>query len=193
MSTQPVDPCTVTLRNVRLSYPFLFEPKGFGNDPTSKKAYSAAFILDKKRNAAEIVALQKAIEHVKRDKWKGKAVAAKPCLRDGSEKNGTDGYSDDVMFVSARTYKAVGSGQYDRKVVDAGLRPLTKDSGKPYAGCYVTAIIRLWAQDNQYGKRVNASLGHVQFIKDGEPFGEKMAAAEDVFEEVPETVDAEVV
>jgi hypothetical protein len=32
-------------------------------------------------------------------------------------------------------------------------------------------VVELWAQDNQYGKRINASLGGVQFAKDGESFG----------------------
>jgi hypothetical protein len=30
----------------------------------------------------------------------------------------------------------------------------------------------VWAQDNQYGKRINAALRAVQFVKDGAPFGE---------------------
>jgi len=48
-----------------------------------------------------------------------------------------------------------------------------EENGKPYAGCYVNMSIRLWAQDNQFGKRVNAQLRAVQFVKDGEAFGDK--------------------
>ena len=34
----------------------------------------------------------------------------------------------------------------------------------------MNAIVELWAQDNNYGKRINASLAGVQFAKDGEAF-----------------------
>ena len=78
------------------------------------------------------------------------------------------------MYVSARSVKRPG-------VVDRDLSPLTAEDGKPYAGCYVFATIRLWAQDNQWGKRINASLRNVQFIKDGEAFGEKPVAPDEDF------------
>jgi len=46
-----------------------------------------------------------------------------------------------------------------------------EDDGTIYAGCYVNAIISLWAQDNTYGKRINAQLEGVQFCNNGEPLG----------------------
>mgnify|MGYP001230954780 CR=1 FL=1 len=42
---------------------------------------------------------------------------------------------------------------------------------------YVNANIELWAQNNAYGKRINATLLVVQFSKDGEPFGEGGSSA----------------
>jgi hypothetical protein len=41
-----------------------------------------------------------------------------------------------------------------------------------YGGCYVNILLRPWVQNNQFGKRVNANLLAVQFIKDGEAFGQ---------------------
>lgn len=179
MSTTPDNnPLLVKLKNVRLSFPNLHTPKGFAGDPKSKPAYSATFLLNKKTHAAEIAAINKATEHAIKEEWKGKAPAGlKRCLRDGSEKADTDGYGDDVMFVAARNDKPVF-------IVDQKLQKLDASSGKPYAGCYVNAVIRLWAQDNQYGKRINASLGNVQMVRDGEPFGEAARAPEQDFEEV---------
>jgi tripartite-type tricarboxylate transporter receptor subunit TctC len=55
-------------------------------------------------------------------------------------------------------------------VVGRKLEVLTEDDNKPFAGCYVNATIRLWAQDNQYGKRINAQLRAVQYVKDGAAF-----------------------
>jgi hypothetical protein len=181
MSTTTTDPLIVKLtkRPVRLSYPNLFTPKS--GPEGGKAAYSASFLLDKKRNAEDIAAIRTAIEAAKKAQWNGKPVTLKgTCLRDGAEKEGVDGYGPDVMFISARNEKRPG-------VVGPDLTPLTADDNKPYAGCYVYATIRVWAQDNKFGKRVNASLRNVQFVKDGAPFGEKVVSAEEDFE----AIDAE--
>ena len=42
--------------------------------------------------------------------------------------------------------------------------------------------------DNSYGKKVLASLNAIQFVKDGEPFGEKSEGA-DCFESLPSDDD----
>ena len=52
------------------------------------------------------------------------------------------------------------------------------------------ASIDLWAQDNKYGKRINASLTHVQFVKDGDQFGEKVQSAESVLPDLSADDDA---
>lgn len=168
------DPLIVKLSNVRLSYPNLFEAKA-GPDG-GKPTYSAVFLLDKKANAAVIKAVQAAIAFAIKEGLKGKHPGAdRVCLQDGSKKADTDGYGEEVMYISARNEKRPG-------VVNRDLSPLTADDGKPYAGCYVNAVVRLWAQDNKFGKRVNASLRNVQFVKDGTPFGEKPVAPEEDFE-----------
>jgi hypothetical protein len=46
-----------------------------------------------------------------------------------------------------------------------------RDVERIYGGCYVNVMIRPWFQNNAYGKRVNAGLSVVQFVRDGEPFG----------------------
>lgn len=180
MSTS--DPVIVKLSNVRLSFPQLFHPKAFsgGDGKTSKPAFSAVFLLDKKTNANEIKLMQAAIASVLKENNKAKPLGPdRVCLQDGSKKPDVDGYGDGVMFVSARNEKRPG-------VVNRDLSPLVEEDNKPYAGCYVNAVVRLWWQDNQYGKRVNASLRNVQFVKDGTPFGEKPVAAEEDFSALPE-------
>lgn len=154
----------IRLTNVRLSFPSLFRETKFA--PTDAKgSYSATFILDKKANAMEIAEIKRATDLLIRDVFKGKHPGTqKVCLRDGAEKPDTDGYGEGVMFVGARTDKRPS-------VVNRDLSPLTEDDGKPYAGCYVNATIEVWAQDNQYGKRINAKLRAVQFYKDGDSFG----------------------
>jgi hypothetical protein len=67
-------------------------------------------------------------------------------------------------------------------VLDRDRSPLTENDNRVYAGCYVNAIIELWAQNNQWGKRINANLLGVQFFKDGEPFADGETANADDFE-----------
>jgi hypothetical protein len=57
-------------------------------------------------------------------------------------------------------------------VITRDKTPIVESDNIVYAGCYVNAIVSLWAQNNQYGKRINAQLDAVQFVRDGEPFGD---------------------
>ena len=169
----------ITLRNVRCSYPELFKPKFFGKKPAQpgqEPKYSCTFILDKKLHAELIADIRATAKAVAEEKWgKGKVPSSvKVCLRDGSEKADTDGYGPEVMFVSSSSTKRPS-------VVDRLLSPLEADTTKLYAGCYINAFILLWAQDNEYGKRVNAELKAVQLVRDGDPFGKKPVDAAEVF------------
>lgn len=179
MSTQPTqsDPRTVLVYG-RLSYPNLFEASRATDakgQPTGDPKFSAVILIDKVSGAAHIEALKAAANFTKNEKWQGKTVnLVRSCLRDGSVKAATDGYGDKVMFISASNKKRP-------HVVGRKLEPLTAEDGKVYAGCYVNAEVQCWAQDNGYGKALNWSLQKVQFVKDGEPFGEKQTPVESVF------------
>jgi len=41
----------------------------------------------------------------------------------------------------------------------------------PYSGCYVNVSMDVWAQANDFGKRINAKLLAIQFEADGAAFG----------------------
>lgn len=162
MSNQPAtDPSKVRLKNVRLSFPQLFTPKSVNG---SEPKYSASFLMDKATDRKQLDAIEKAIEECKKAKWGANLPKGiKSCLHEGSSKE-FDGYDETNMFVST-------SSSRRPVVVDRDLQPLTSADNKPYAGSFVNATIRLWAQDNQFGKRINAEVLAVQFAKDGEAFG----------------------
>lgn len=168
----------VTLKNVRLSFPQVFEAKAM--EAGQKPAYSASGIMEP--NHPSINALNQAINAVGKEKWNTKADAnlkalrasGKVCLHDGDTKP-YDGFAGN-QFVQARGY--VRPQVRDRD----GQTPLTEADGRIYPGCYVNMIVDVWAQDNQYGKRVNASLLGIQFVRDGEPLGGGSSAEDDDFE-----------
>lgn len=160
----------VVLNNVRLAFPKIWEPEQFGG--TGEPACSAAFLMDPatSHGKANIEKLKAAISQAATEKWKDKAGAmvktlqAKGdlCLHDGAEKGEYDGFAG-MMFVSARNKSRP-------VVVDTDKTPLTQGDGKPYGGCYVNVSLDVWAQENKYGKRINAKLLAIQFKADGDAF-----------------------
>ena len=76
-------------------------------------------------------------------------------------------------------------------VIDRDRSPLSRTSGRPYAGCYVNASLEFWAQDNQWGKRINCTLRGVQFYRDGDSFSAGRPADSDEFEDVTEGAGAD--
>jgi len=135
--------------------------------------------------------LQEAITEVGREKF-GANFNPKHmrqlCLHDGTDKaDKYDGF-EGMVYVSA-------SNDAQPTIVDRdGRTPLTKASGKIYSGCRVVMYVSLWAQDNKYGKGVNATLRGVQFYRDdvafsgGAPLGvEGFESFEDEAEEKPAT------
>ncbi len=178
------------LENVRLSFPALWEPKSFNGEGEAK--YRAVFIIPRDSDAAKEI--DKAINTVAADKWGAKAAATlasikgnpnKFCYKDGDSKPQFDGFAGN-MFLSA-------SNAHRPTVIDRNKAPLLQQDGKPYAGCYVNALVEIWAQDNKYGKGIHATLRGVQFYKDGEAFGASAPASPEEFQDLSVSEDSDLV
>lgn len=171
----------VKLTNVRLSFPHLFSARAVNEG--DKPKFSANFILDAETQKKQIAALEKGIAQVAEEHWKGKVPKGlKVCLRDGEDYADKDGYGEGTFFITASSDKRP-------PVVDRDMTPVAEEDDKIYAGCYVNVTVRLWAQDNKYGKRVNAALRAVQFVKDGEAFGAEPIDPDSEFEPLDEDDD----
>ena len=151
----------IKLQSVRLSFPSLFQQAAFGGESTGK--YEATFILDKKEHAQVISQIEAEIARLQKEEIKAKVSSDKICLKDGDEM-GRPEY-EGKMTIKASTKKRP-------LVIDRDKSPITEDDNIIYAGCFVNAILTLWPQNNNFGKRVNAQLDGVQFVRDGEPFGD---------------------
>jgi hypothetical protein len=179
----------VKLENVRLAFPQLFEAKTVNGE--GEPAFSATFLMATNHPAAK--ALRDAFDVIGKDKWGTKWPAVKKeieakdrfALHDGDTKADYTGFEGN-LFVSARNKSRP-------LVIDRDKTPLVASDGKPYAGCFVNASIELWAQDNNYGKRINASLRGVQFLKDGDAFAGGGAASEDDFDSIDDDALADLV
>ena len=170
------------LQNVRLAFPALFVAKGVAADPNSKPRYGASFLIAK--SDPQVKAIQDAIIATANEKWGAKAelvlkgIKAKDafCVHDGALKPEYEGFEDSMYLAAHSATRPT--------VIDTDRSPLAEVDGKPYGGCYVNASVDLWAQDNQWGKRVNASLRGVQFVKDGDAFSAAAPASADEFEDL---------
>lgn len=173
----------ITLKNVRLAFPALWEAKSIGTDPKAKPKFGAALLFAEGSEAYK--ALEAAQTAVAKEKWGGKvetvmkglrATPDKLVLKNGDTKAEYEGYEGNYFCNANNAVRPT--------VVDRDRSPLAEADGKPYAGCYVNAIIDVWAQDNQFGKRINASLKGVQFFKDGDAFTGGGVADEGDFEDI---------
>lgn len=176
---------TVMLNDVRLAFPSLFKATSF--KPEDPKKYGATFLLEP--DSENVKKVKKAMVAAAEEKWPGKGVAMvkqlvagnRVCLRSGDEKSDYDGF-EGMVFVSTNNPKRP-------TVFDRDRTPLAEEDGRIYAGCYVNARVEVWAQDShQWGKRLNASVIGVQFVRDGEPFGGGAAPA--TADDFPELEDA---
>lgn len=160
----------IKLHNVRLSFPSLFRKAVFNGEETK---YEATFLLDKEAHADKIKEIEGVMMAMQKDTLKTKLKEDKLCLKDG---DGVDyaGYAG-TMSIKASSPKRP-------MVIDRDKTPLAESDERLYAGCYVNAVVELWAQNNQWGKRINANLLGVQFFKDGEPFADGVVATEDDFD-----------
>lgn len=185
--TQPIG--RILLKNVRLAFPNLFEPTTVAGE--GKPRYSATLLIPADHpQLKEIKAAQDAIATAK---WGAKAAAIvkgldkqdKLALHDGDTKSKYDGFPGNFFISAAAQENAAPT------VIDRDRSPLSARSGRPYAGCFVNASIELWAQDNNYGQRVNAQLRGIQFYADGDSFSAGRPADADEFEEVTEGAGAD--
>jgi hypothetical protein len=165
------DPALVTLGDkinpVRLSFPHLFTAHAM-KDAAGKEQepkFSATFLLDNIKHGALLDRIDQLADRLCLDEFKkARGGWLKYCLRDGNEKSDLEGYGDGTSFITA-------SNKARPPVVDRQLNPIAEADDIIYAGCFVIATVRLWVQNNGWGKRINAQLRAVQFVKDGDSFG----------------------
>lgn len=168
--------------NVRLSFPELWEPTAM--KAGDKPACSATGLLPPDHPA--IPQIEAAMLAAAVEKWKDKGKAMlealrktdKLCIHDGTLKAAKyDGYAG-MLYINARSETPPKVKDRDPSV------DLTKASGRPYSGCYVNLIVDIYAQDNGYGQRINATLKGVQFWADGEAFAGGAPASDDEFAQI---------
>ena len=185
----------VELKDVRISFPQLIEAvraKGF---PESDPKFSADFIMDPSHPG--YAEAHRWIAELLTVKYKDKAPQVKALADSDKSKRFYgkgeervdkktfavyEGYAGKV-YISAKCIRAPG-------IYLPGTRTMAdptqhrEEARKIYAGCYVNAAIRPYLQSE--GGAIRCDLLGVQFIRDGEPFGEGNVDVSGMFGDAPD-------
>lgn len=162
----------VLLPEVRLSYPFIWEPRAQFDG--GKEKYSVSLLIDKS-DTATIQKIQQAIKNavqVGANKFGGKVPdisKLRTPLRDGDERD--DEAYHGHYFINASSLQAP-------QIVDRNVAPII-DRNEVYAGCYCNVTINLGTYNVNGNRGVNAYLGNIQKVRDGEPLGGRTTASSD--------------
>lgn len=163
----------IMLKGARVSFPHLFKRPIIDGE---ERKYGAVLMLDPKEHKASIAALEARIDELSKEKFKGrKPPPDKLCLRDGEDRDRPEYEGYMVLSANSKDKPVVLRGD--------GRTVITSEEDSPiYAGCYVNAKVRLWAQDNQFGKRINCDLVAIQFVADGEALDSGYVSQEEAME-----------
>ena len=176
----------LTIKDVRIAYAQgIFTAKAA--KPGDKERYGAAFIFSASHPAVKEIAA--AVVRAAKARWGDKSDEMLKQLKagdrlpvhNGDAKASSAGYAGNLYLNAGNVIRPL--------VLDANKSPLTAGDGRPYSGCFVNLMVEVWAQDNQHGKRINASLLGVQFVRDGERLAGGSTATADDFEAIPGTDD----
>lgn len=165
----------VKLMRVRMIFPDIFRKGSFNGQETK---YSATFLIPKE-DQKTYKQIMDAID-VTKNEYKDpkiKVPNSRLFIMDGDEME-----SEYTTFENHWVVRASNTNR--PTALDRDKSPLQEEDDKVYSGVYVNAIIAPWIQDNNYGKRINASLLGIQFVEHGEPLGGSTVASDDDFDDL---------
>ena len=190
-------PCDVLTPTFRASYLNVFEPRSAepGN-PNAKKDYGVEMWFRVKDTPESLAAGEKCVNiqdlvaaanaaaterwGVDKTKW---PKFKYPVFKKGEDRTGKGGPIPGVVIVRAKRAESFGRPI----VVDQNVKDII-DKNQVYSGCYMMAKLHAFAwppagKPSTFGNGVSFTLDMLQLDHDGEPLGNKMAAA-DAFESI---------
>jgi hypothetical protein len=174
----------IMLKNKRQAFPALAKPQAIGD---GEPAYGNRLIIDPED--PDVKVLDDAILAVAKEKWKEDGAAIlkmlkedkKVCFVHGPYYNKKKGVPYDG-FEGKFNLAARRSGAKDRPTcLDKFGKKITEPSDIDrilYSGCMVNQQVEIWAQDNNFGRRINCDILGVMFAGDGPSFGGGSAVAD---------------
>ncbi len=167
----------IFVRNVRCSFIHLFVKPIFDGE---ESPYGANILFDTQdqQHMSYVRSIQADMAREGQRKWPGNKVrltADKICLKKGEDTARPE--YDGFYVLSANTAR--------RPCVlasDGRTQVMHQEDCLIYSGCRVNVKFGMWAQDNQWGKRLNAQLIAIQFASHDEPLDSSYVPLEQAVE-----------
>ena len=96
------------------------------------------------------------------------------CFYDGNTKS-YDGFPGHWVVATHNKVRPLVANRRGQPVTEG-------EEQAPYSGCFGTLKLTLWTQGNEFGKRINANLRSVQYVRPGQAFGIAPIDADEEFE-----------
>lgn len=171
---------TIRIDNVRASHPHLDVPFAGKDDSggQGKAKFGIIAMLPKTTHTAAKNLVKEAITALLAEN-DAKVALDKWCMKNGDDSD-RDEYAGHFT-ISARESRRPTCRDRRGNVMD-----VEETAEAFYGGCWVNVLIRPWYQDGVkvgkgFGKRVNAGVVAVQFVRDGEAFGDGRIDDDGVF------------
>lgn len=163
----------------RVSYPNVREAK---MNPLSKRMeYSLNMLFDKKTAKTDLAKIKELTQKVATHKWGAKLPRLENPFRDGDiAKEGKEVNPTEKGMYVVRCWSKNPPG-----VVNASNEVILNHD-EIYGGCFCRASVNVYAWEYAGKFGINLGLGHIQKLKDGDPFGSR-TRVEDAFAPVAES------
>ena len=185
----------IMLTNTRLSFPQLVEPKAFMEGGTKK--YSADLIIDPASDDWKKVMAQ--VMKVAQEKWNDQAQQILQFVQSDRKLRCYGMGQEKVNSKTLQVYEGYMGMAY-LTTSNANMPQMIETSGKAvdptntmayqalarklYGGARVNAAVKIWPQQNQFGRGIRCELVALQFAKDDEPFGDGSTDVSSMFNPV---------
>lgn len=192
---KPLGPTDALTAVFRLSYPALLEPRAPDPSKPNEKVFGCEMLFrvahtpESQKRGEELVSIENLKAAAKAaivEKWGADQArwpkGLKIPFKKGTEGKAAekDGYGEGVVYVRATRKPEFGAPV----LVDQLVAPVV-DKNAVYGGMYCRAKVHAYAWSHpRGGDGVSFTLDMIQLVKDGEPFGNRMSAA-DAFDSLP--------
>lgn len=174
---------TILLKEVRVAYPHFDKPFKGDTDAGNGK-FSAVFLMPKQKIyfPSKDIVRDEINRIIAANKLPGLAATNK-FLKDGDLRPDKPEFLGNFLISASevRPPQLRGRGK-DPKTGKPVIIPKDEAAAIFYGGCWCNVLIRPWFQNNKFGKKVNANLLAVQFVRDDEAFGQGRISDEEIDE-----------
>lgn len=169
----------IRVDNVIASYPHLDKP--WAKNETDRKKFSITGLAPKETHAEAKSLLVDEINKLLVSSKIGKLAGEHKFVRNGDDSGKDENEGKWVIKCSENPERRPSV-----RTTRGTLMEIEDIAETVYPGCIVNILLRPWAQNNQHGKKINANLIGVQFVRDGERLGEAPIDDEGAWDELDE-------